>query len=201
MRTLLRKKIILQVPYYNQLDPSTGLPPKFRNNGCAIVCMKMVLEYLFGREFDINLLQKEVEKAGGRDAKGNWTHAAEVNVLKQHDLLAWRRNWNLTKADEAYLKTKESYDSRQLEAMENQNRSSALLSLQESIKLGYPVIASVKKHFQHEGKRHQVVIVGFDEGNVYINDPIAKDPKNHPMKVKTSVFLKNFNYQAIFISR
>lgn len=201
MRTKLRKKIILQVPFHHQLDPTTGLPPKFRKNGCAIVCLKMVLEYIFEREYNISNLYEAAETSGGRNAKGDWTHAAEVRVLTHYKLVSWRRNWNLAKADSRYFKESEDYNADQLEALEDQNRAAALPAILTSIKKGYPVIVSVKKHFAQENKRHQVVVIGFDEDHLYINDPIAKDPANHPMKVPKGDFTKAFNYQAIFVSR
>lgn len=201
MRALSRKKIILQVPYYHQLDPATGLLPQFRNNGCAIVCLKMVLEYILEREFNISTLYEAAEASGGRNPKGDWTHAAEVRVLKHYQLVAWRRNWNLAKADIRYFKTKENYNAGQLQALEQQNQNAALLAILTSLMSGFPVIASVKKHFAREGKRHQVVIIGFDEDHLYINDPIAKDPANHPLVATQAEFLQGFNYQAIFVSR
>lgn len=197
----LRKKIILKVPYYHQLDPATGLPPQFRKNGCAIVCVKMVLEYSFGRQFEINNLYEEAKKAGGRNDNGDWTHAAQVRVLKQHQLLAWRRNWNLSAADRKYFTAVENYDEAQLEAVEKQNQNAAILAILNSIQAGNPVIVSVKKHFRYKNKRHQVLVIGFDEENLYINDPIAQDPNDHPMKINRQYLIDNFNYQAIFTSK
>lgn len=198
---MIRKKIILDVPYYHQLDPATGLSPKDRSNGCAIVCMKMVLEYCAQEQIDIVELYQMTEKLGGRNKKGDWTHAAQVRVLKGQGLIAWRRNWNMARADVAYFTNNEDYDSDQLSALERQNQTGAMVAILDSIKKGYPVIVSVKKYFQYEDKRHQVVIIGFDDDHLYINDPIAKDPANHPMKVTKDYFLEAFNYQAIFISR
>lgn len=189
-----------------ELDEILDLPARQR---CGLACMTMQLHY-YGLAAAPEELLKQGRLLKAINSNGDWWHPGQVNLLKQHGLIAWRRNWNFVAAPHIspaeYFRTREGYDEAQLNAFQWQVATETpytlpeaqfLHSLQLSLLAGDPVIVSVKKEFSHNKQNHQVVVSGWNESDLTyeVYDPIQ--PVG-PAAVHESYLLEYANLWAIF---
>lgn len=200
----MEEKVLLDLKHFWQLSKDIQLPLEEKKSLCAIVAMKMIVDYWLDNSITIESLKELVEQSGGRAANGDWLQSAEVEAFKKIGFVSWRRNWNLAKRDYEYLKEKENYSIDQLKLLQFQHFGAALPSIINSLKLGLPLIASVKKDFEDNAKNHQIVIRGFarkdNKIDIYYLDPfLPYEEQLERSSVGLSEFLFFFNYQAIFV--
>src|SRR3990167_9448639 len=86
----------VSMPQYSQVDQKWGFQAGSERSMCGIICLKACLDHY--ARFKQNLpepreLFENLKLEHGWDARIGITHAAEIAVLGQHGLLAWRRDW------------------------------------------------------------------------------------------------------------
>jgi ABC-type bacteriocin/lantibiotic exporter with double-glycine peptidase domain len=64
-----------------------------------------------------------------------------------------------------------------------------------------PVIASVHKNFNLENGGHLVVVTGYENGTVYINEPAEEDIKKVPQQIPRDVFLRGWKRRIIVVRK
>lgn len=201
--TMNNSQVFWPVPHYCQFDPRLGLPKSEQAVSCAIVAMKMVIDFWQTEPIDTRELRDLVTDCGGRSTTGDWRHAAEVKAFTKLGFISWRRNWNLARRDYDYFVDEEDYSRDQVELLQFQNYGEALPSLTQSLNLGLPAIVSVKKNFEAGNPNHQIILRGYDfrktKKYFYFLDPYLNDEdQDETDPIDLVKFLQYFNYQAIF---
>lgn len=201
---------LLDVPFYNQLDEKNGLDPYWAERSCALLTLKMVMDYWLlkagGSLVNLNQIFDETKADNGLDDKVNWRHAAIVRTARKHGFLAWRRGWMLSHPGREAFRA-EGADSPTLMRIDLQHRREALPTLVEELENGFPVIVSVGKNFDEVEKPHMVVLTGLrrrDEGGAYqgffYNDPFSPTKNDRKDRyVSIARFVEKWRSQAIFI--
>ncbi len=201
----------LNVAHIWQLDPDSPIPESKRRRMCAPASVNMVLDFVFVKHgnysFALDEIAQEMEEFGGRVVEYGWKHSAQVNTLKHHGLVSWRRNWLAPSQDPSYFIEHEGYDDAQVTAFlaqlarENQLGDSlhdrAWSCIKHSIDNGVPVIISVKAGFSDNEIGHIVVVSGYTQDTVEIVDPLL--PPDEHKNVSMEYFWEYFKLQAIFI--
>jgi len=206
----------LMFSHYSQLDPKWGFASGTERSMCGLICVKAIIDHYNNKSgFDIphiSTLLAMVDSA--HDIKPNGiSHAVEVDILKAHNLIAWRRNWEAPSTDSSWLVDNEHYTDEQLRAINTQQlqelafdslRERQLLSIDEALNNENPVIASMKAGFGGNSGDHQVVIVGrehSEEGEAFV----IMDPEHIPGSTlhiePLERFFKYFNNRAIFVKQ
>ncbi len=201
----------LDVAHIWQLDPDSPIPEDQRRRMCAPASVNMVLDYVFVKHgeysFALDAIVKEMESFGGRIVEYGWKHSAQVDTLKHHGLVAWRRNWLAPSQDPNYFIQNEGYNQDQVDeflsqlGQEDQNGGSpqdrAWFCIKQSIDNGLPVIISVKAGFSENEIGHMVVVSGYTKDTVEIVDPLL--PPGEQKRVDRDYFWEYFKLQAIFV--
>lgn len=170
--------MILDVPYYSQfldVDDKEWMP-----KSCAIVCLKMILDYHNRNNLPLTELIKEGVKMGGYGPSG-WYHNVIVELAENYGLKAVR--------------------------VEKVDIEKGVKDIYHSLNDGYPVIISAIKHIFEQNKFHMVVITGYEEkdGEVkgfYYSDPEATTvEKGKNIYTPIRFFIDDWRRMAIFISK
>ena len=197
-----------------QLDPLHPIPEEERRTSCAVATAKMLVDHFrpeHGKGYPFHRVREEMMRAGGKDSRGHWRHAAQVRFLAALDLVAWRRNWNAPGQDPQWLADHEGYSPEQVAVVRAQTAAEQDLpaefrpwhSLRRALFASGPVIASVGPGFTTNRQNHQVVLHGCRSAGgteiVAFADPL-EDPRNAPgpREVDLPRFLAFFNRRAVF---
>lgn len=200
---------LLDVPFYNQLDKANGLDSYWGERSCALLAIKMVMDYwrhLDGKEpVNLSKLFEELKNDGGLDENQNWKHAALVKAARRYGFISWRRGWMLSKDGKAAFRA-EGADDKTLLKIDIQHRREALPTIVEEIEKGHPVIVSVAKEFAEVNRPHIVVLTGIrrrDDGTYqgfFYNDPYSPTRNDRKDRyVPLAKFVEKWRSQAIFI--
>lgn len=183
----------LNIPFYSQY--SEDIENVWQTKACAIVCIKMVLNY-FGIKTETKdlikegfLISKELEKRNrahdGYTEQYGWGHELLVIILRNKGAISYRQEFK------------------------NADNSGGLLEfginkIISNIKKGLPVLVSLAKDINNpKTSGHMVVVSGIDEEKgFYINDPEAKTEVDGKDKfVDISDFKKSWKKLAIFVEK
>ncbi len=183
----------LDIPFYSQY--SEDIENIWQTKACAIVCVKMVLDY-FEIKTGINglikeglLISKELEKRNrahdGYTEQYGWGHELLVILLRNNNTSSYRQEFKNADSSENLL-------------------DFGINKIINNIKAGLPVLISLAKDINNpKTSGHMVVVSGIDEGKgFYINDPEAKteiDGKNKFVDI--SDFKKSWKKLAIFVEK
>lgn len=182
-------KIQLEVPFYSQKD--NVYKKEYKNNSCGIVCVKMVLAFAGKDSGDIDDLVQEGYFVGGTESAG-WNHETLTRVLRNHGVLAYRQEFKSHTID---LENKKGIDNQK---QTEDFRELGIQKIKGSIDYGFPVITSMKPGFGENGGDHLILVVGYDEGNFYINDPQRKGQEKDPIRVSLEKFKEYWKGLTIF---
>ncbi len=167
----------LDVPYYSQfLDV---VDKEWMPKSCAIVCLKMILDYYRKGEISLTDLIKKGYENGGYGPLG-WYHDSIVSLAENFGLKARR--------------------------VEKVDVKDGIKDISESLMNGNPVMISAIKRILGQTKFHVVVVTGFKErdGEVvgfYYNDPEStKKEKGQNIFTDINFFIDDWRRMAIFIS-
>jgi uncharacterized protein YvpB len=183
----------LDIPFYSQY--SEDIETNWQNKVCAVVCIKMMLDY-FGIKIETNdlvkeglLISKELEKKDraydGYTEQYGWGHEVLVMLLRNKNISAYRQEFKNIDNPELFLEE-------------------GINKIINNIKAGLPVLVSLAKDINNpKTSGHMVVISGIDEAKgFYINDPEEKDGVSGKNKfVDISDFKKSWKKLAIFIEK
>lgn len=159
----------LDVPFYSQLD--TLIPQDLQRISCALICIKMVMEYK-NVKLSFDEIYKEACAIGGKESVG-WNHETLVRLLRNHGILAYRQEFYAQKKD---IKTLQVFPSEFLEKFIEEG----IKKIKESIDKNNPVLVSVVAGFSQDFQQkkslnsghHVVLITGYSEDMLFCNDPI-----------------------------
>lgn len=183
----------LNIPFYSQY--SEDIENVWQTKACAIVCIKMVLDYL-GIKTETQdlikeglLISKELEKRGkvndGYTEQFGWGHEPLVIILRNKGVISYRQEFKNADNSEGLLEF-------------------GINKIISNIKAGLPVLVSLAKDINNpKTSGHMVVVSGIDEGKgFYINDPEAKIEVDGKDKfVDISDFKKSWKKLAIFVEK
>ncbi|MFA6939029.1 MAG: C39 family peptidase [Candidatus Paceibacterota bacterium] len=187
----------LDIPFYSQY--SEEIENIWQTKVCAIVCVKMVLDY-FGIKTETRdlvkeglLISKELEKRDrvhdGYTEQYGWGHELLVILLRNNNIPSYRQEFKNLDHSENLL-------------------GFGINKIISNIKAGLPVLVSLAKDINNpRTSGHMVVVSGIEEcGDVikglYINDPEAKSDADGKNKfVNISDFKKSWKKLAIFVEK
>lgn len=218
-----KRSIYLDVPHVWQEDPDYNIPENERRSVCSIACMKMILDFLKPQTINtltIDQIFQTIKNYGrSNDEKFRFGyHPYQVDFFKTQGLLSWRRNWYAPSSDTSWFVQNEGYDDTQLQAVNTQMQYEDFLqesnystddivttSLVSSMRLGNPVIVSVKPGFSSNKIDHQIVINGYyhtgTHNYFYYLDPLLSPEKNLTKQtISVENFFKYSRYLAIFVA-
>lgn len=165
----------LNVPYFSQfLDVKDN---RWMPRACAIVCLKMVLEYYGKKDATIDSLIEEGLRIADYTPVG-WRHDVLVKLAEAHGLSAHRE-----------------------EGLKDHNGIQKVI---DALKRGEPVIISAVKSILGQTKFHMVVVTGIEEEGrevvgFYYHDPESLDrEKGAHLFVKREMFENDWRGMAIF---
>jgi uncharacterized protein YvpB len=186
----------LDIPFYNQL--SDMVPKEYQRQACAIISLKMLIEY-FGQKIDFLDLQNEGLFIKGKENAG-WNHEAIVRILRNHGILAYRQEFL---AHIINLENKTSSISNYT-SLFIQN---GIEKIKTNINNELPVLASFVSGFSQDLDKkisfnlehHMVLISGFDEKGFFINDPLI--PNGKDFFIDFEHFIKYWRKFCIFVEK
>ncbi len=158
------------VPFYSQFADISS--PSWKKVGCGITSLAMVLDYYQTEPVSVNELLKQGLKAGAYSNASGWSYSGLISVAKKHGLEGTTSDFGKS------------------------SMATALKEITKSLE-GGPVIASI--HYKFDPKNpipHLVVINGISNGNIYYNDPAAKDGE---LKISLDKFLLAWKKRFIVI--
>jgi uncharacterized protein YvpB len=182
-------KKILDIPHTCMHNDS--IPEEWHIRVCGLACVKMILDY---RNIEVSLLDllNEGQCIGAYNSSIGWDHNGLVRLLRNHGVLAYPQEFRSVKVN---LESGEMTDS-----TSNSNfLLKGILKIKESIDMDNPVIVSVKEGFGDNKSPHIILVVGYDDDNIYFNDPNNSNgeiKKAHPMTKER--FLKYWRQFVIF---
>ena len=142
---------------------------------CGIVSLKVVLEYWGIKENIKDLIDLGLKKNAYISGVG-WKHDGLVSVAKEFGFSGMNYDWFKDEPKDAFEKL--------------------LPNLEK-----YPVIASIYNNFKLGGSGHLVVLLGYQNGQIFFNDPDSKTRKGIQKKVGLEKFLTGWKRRIIVIYR
>jgi len=176
----------LNVPYYSQYRDVKD--EYWKPRSCAVVCVKMVMDYLEMGHQNLDDLIKEGIEIGGLNENKDWIHEKLVQLFRNHGLGAYRQEFKTAtqKFEEKFL----------------QDGIEKIIKMLENDK---PVLVSAIKKWNEENKFHMIVLTGFeaqengDLKGFYYNDSDYNDEEGKDLFVGIDTFKKYWRRMAIFV--
>lgn len=158
------------VPLYSQISDITTVA--WKQKGCGVADVAMIVEFYKPNTTSVQKVLEEALASGAYQKNVGWKHAGLAALATKHGLVG--------KTVDLSPLTKET----------------AFGELKNMIKEG-PVIASIRRGFDPASPYgHLIVITGFDEKQVYFNDPGKRDGKR---TVAIADFMKGWKKRLIVI--
>jgi len=150
----------------------------WQGRSCGILCLKTLIDYWFGNKKmdskDMDALIQEALDIDGYIPEIGWKHKELAEVAKKHKLDGENFDWTDEHPDVAF------------------NRIIPHLTT-------HPVIASIYKDLDKEKNGHLVVITGYEDGNVYYNDPDSKKKAGIKRSAPLQAFLDGWTRRIVVI--
>lgn len=193
-------KKILDVPYYSQHEDVKD--EYWKKRSCAIVCLKMVINYYKKQDFNLPTIQDLIEEGvfiKGLDENKDWKQDSLVILLHNLGFNAYRQEFKSFKID---LEKKKEFLSEHSDRMlgDGINKITGKLSLNK------PVLVSVAKKFKEESKFHMVVLTGFEmdgggelKGFYYNDTDYRNEREGKDLFVDIETFKTYWRRLAIFV--
>lgn len=182
----------LHIPFFSQLNKE--VPEEIQRSTCSIACIKMIFDFKsVTNSFDD--IYKEAQIIGGRELSG-WNHETLVRLLRNHGILSYRQEFFGHSIDVHTMQVLHAEHSKDFEVQ-------GLEKIKKVVEGGNPVIVSVFAGFSQDIENnkslnmvnHIILITGFDEEYLYINDPIF----HKPSKVAYAHFMNYWRRLAVFV--
>jgi len=173
----------LSVPYYSQYKDVTD--SDWQPKACVVTCLKMALDFEapnFNTTIPVldELIQEGVDiKAFGKDG---WIHRGIVFLAHNHGVPAYQEEFR-------------SMNGKLAKNLVAIGHAKLIKRLEE----GKTVIVSVEKGFEVGGGFHQILLVGYENGNFLYHEPEEKDETGAFMPVSEEKFLRFWRHLAIFV--
>lgn len=194
-------KKLLEVPYLSQFNDLDDV--EWQGRACGVTCLAMVLAYYEKEKRPLKALINLGEELKAYNDKYDWYDSGLCSIANRLGYTAFRRRWALSKIDEEFFK-KEGRTANDNEAYNSQAVKEGLYSLENSLRLGVPVIVSVSKNFDEYNKGHFVVLTGYEKdgeklAGFYYNDPNSRDKKLKDEYAHLQLFLDHWKRRGVFI--
>jgi hypothetical protein len=180
----------LNIPFLSQNDSSISLDWKGRS--CAVVCLKMCLDFYKQGIPAVEDLIKEGEIIGAYASGIGWKHDGLIRLAHNHGVPAYPEEFRSVKVS---LESKTFSDSEFGDHLVN----IGLQRIKDSINKNIPVIVAFLPGFGSVKNFHDLVVVGFEENQGFIvHDPSDSDPKESAL-IDEETFKKFWRKFAIFV--
>jgi uncharacterized protein YvpB len=185
----------LNVEFISQNDSS--VPEGWSDRSCAIVCLKMCLDFYGTKKLlvmpRIPALIKEGSAMLGDqyNPKVGWKHDSLVWLAHNHGVPAYKEEF---RSDEINLETREFSPS----VFSEDLIKIGMNRIKESIEKEIPVIVSLLPGFGSVSNFHLLVIIGYDDKGFVVHDPSDSKPKES-FHIPIKDFLKYWRKYAIFV--
>jgi uncharacterized protein YvpB len=194
-------KKVLDIPYLSQFNNLSDVD--WQGKACGITCLAMVLAYYEGEPRPLGNLIELGEEVEAVNNKGDWYDSGLCSVANRLGYSAFRRRWALSKPDIEVFKAEGRTDEDNA-AYEESALKEGLYTIENTLRLGIPVIVSVSKNFDEEKKGHLVVLTGYEKdgellSGFYYNDPNARGTIRKDEYAHLEKFLKHWKKRGIFV--
>lgn len=185
----------LSVEFISQNDPS--IPDGWADRSCAIVCLKMCMNFYGAKNSFLMPKIQELIKEGlamlgdQYSPKVGWKHDSIVWLAHNHGVPAYKEEF---RSDEIDLNTKEHKPS----IFSDELLEIGMKRIRESIDNEIPVIVSLLPGFGSVSNFHLMVIIGYDDNGFVVHDPSDSKPKEN-FSISKDEFLKYWRKYAIFV--
>ncbi|HEC33037.1 MAG TPA: hypothetical protein ENI63_02130 [Candidatus Kaiserbacteria bacterium] len=173
----------LSVPYYSQYKEVVD--SKWQPRACAVTCLKMALDFeATNFNTTIPTIDELIEEGVNIKAfsKEGWVHRGIVFLAHNHGVPAYQEEFR-------------SMDGRLAKKLVTTGHSKLINRLKD----GKTSIVSVEKGFNEGGGFHQIILVGYRDGNFLYHEPESKDNVGAFMRVSDEEFLNHWRHMAIFV--
>lgn len=193
----------LDVPYISQKDPETS--DRYGRRGCGLTAIRMALAYN-GANLPLDQLDELIEKTGAYTEEKGWIHAGLVDIARGVGLQGYRINYEMLR-DEDLEKAKEVFKNEgasdgELQMFEDSFKEAksegSMADLKRLIDLSIPPVTSMQKSYASTLASHMIVIKGYKDGNLLVNDPWDFGPD---YIISEEEFLKHWTKKAIIITK
>jgi len=175
----------IDVPYYSQYQDVKD--EYWKSRSCAIVCIKMIMEYRGVQFINIDDLIREGIEIGGLNENKDWIHKKLVQLFHNYGIDAYRQEFKSSdkKFEEKFL-------------------NDGIKKIIENLEKEKPVMVSAIKKWSKKNKYHMVILVGFEKNEkgdlrgFYYNDSDYKDEEGKDLFVDIDIFKKYWRKLAIF---
>lgn len=194
-------KKILDVPYLSQFNNLNDV--EWQGRACGVTCLAMVLAYYEGEPRPLKALIELGTELKAYTSKYDWYDSGLCSIANNLGYSAFRRRWALSKIDEDFF-VKEGRTVADNEAYNAQAVKEGLYSIENSLRLGVPVIVSVNKSFDEHNHGHLIVLTGYEKdgeklAGFYYNDPNSRDKKLKDEYAHLQLFLEHWKRRGVFI--
>jgi uncharacterized protein YvpB len=194
-------KKILDVPYLSQFNNLNDV--EWQGRACGVTCLAMVLAYYEGEPRPLKALIELGTELKAYTSKYDWYDSGLCSIANNLGYSAFRRRWALSKIDEDFF-VKEGRTIADNEAYNAQAVKEGLYSIENSLRLGVPVIVSVNKSFDEHNHGHLIVLTGYEKdgeklAGFYYNDPNSRDKKLKDEYAHLQLFLEHWKRRGVFI--
>jgi len=194
-------KKILDVPYLSQFNNLNDV--EWQGKACGVTCLAMVLAYYEGEPRPLKALIELGTELKAYTSKYDWYDSGLCSIANNLGYSAFRRRWALSKIDEDFF-VKEGRTIADNEAYNAQAVKEGLYSIENSLRLGVPVIVSVNKSFDEHNHGHLIVLTGYEKdgeklAGFYYNDPNSRDKKLKDEYAHLQLFLEHWKRRGVFI--
>jgi len=204
----LKKKVVIDVPYYSQVDYPTG---------CELISTQMLLEF-YGYEVGADLMVKsgmiktcEFEEKDGKIYGGDPNQVFIGNPDKEDGLGCY--SGAIAKALTDFLPS-EKYEVENLEKVSLEDicrryiydEIPVLIWASQGMQSTYKgennswIIKGTDEKFTWQSNEHCLVLVGYDEKYYYFNDPLTEKAVKYEKSV-TEKRYKEMGMQAVAVTR
>lgn len=168
-----------------------------------MTCLAMVLAYYEGEPRPLKALIELGTELKAYTSKYDWYDSGLCSIANNLGYSAFRRRWALSKIDEDFF-VKEGRTVADNEAYNAQAVKEGLYSIENSLRLGVPVIVSVNKSFDEHNHGHLIVLTGYEKdgeklAGFYYNDPNSRDKKLKDEYAHLQLFLEHWKRRGVFI--
>lgn len=193
-----------RVPFISQIDEVDD--PQWQEKFCGIVAVYMVLAYWWSQKAiphhpDLDAVSTYGLKIGGYGGKQGWIHSKLADVARHYKHPAVVRSWFMRDSDLMIMRNQNRLaTSEEMDSYTNQVMREFVMTLEQHLSEGIPMILSVKPQFGMNGDNHLVVMTGISEdgSEVTVHDPQThSEDANQVVSMKRLLEFSNFN--AIFI--
>ncbi|MBI4037387.1 C39 family peptidase [Candidatus Daviesbacteria bacterium] len=186
--------MILNVSYQAQLPYEDD--PEVNKDWCGILCLWMVMSYYLKDQAPS--VEQLLSKYGQQLKDNGFRHQDFLKIARDYNLRGFRKSWWAQPGVQPILEKfqQEGEGEQDIEDWLQTNLEEGIFTIENMINQNIPVIVSVNKEFSPSNTSHLILVVGCDDNNFIVHDPLHKGPN---YKVSKEELKKYWIRQAIII--